>query len=73
LLALAEQGADLGGVEEAGQAEEVFLLRRAGRGGGAELAAVVEDPVEVDGRVEGLEGRLVQAGVRGVSFALGLG
>ena len=56
LLALAEQGPDLVGIEQAGQAEEVFLLRRAGRGRGAELAAVVEDPVEVNGRVERLEG-----------------
>ena len=60
LLALAEQGPDLVGFEQAGQAEEVLLLRRPGRGGGAELAAVVEDPVEVDRGVEGLEGGLVQ-------------
>jgi hypothetical protein len=72
LLALAEQGADLVGFEQAGQAEEILLLGRPGRGGGAELAAVVQDPVEVNGRVEGLEGRLVEL-VGGVSLALGLG
>ena len=32
-----------------------------------------EDPVEVDGRVEGLEGGLVQRSVGGVALALGLG
>ena len=71
-VAWAEQGPDLVGIEQAGQAEEVFLLRRASRGGGAELAAVVQDPVEVNRRVEGLEGRLV-LDIAGVSFALGCG
>jgi len=71
LLALAEQGPDLVGIEQAGQAEEVFLLRRAGRGRGAELAAVVEDPVEVNGRVERLEGGPV-LDIAGVALALRL-
>src|SRR5580693_5205405 len=73
LLALAEQGPDLVGFEQAGQAEEILLLRRPGRGGGAELAAVVEDPVEVDRGVEGLEGGLVHVDIGRVALALGLG
>ena len=43
-----------------------------GRGRGAELAAVEQDPVEVDGRVEGLEGGLVEQ-VGRIPLALGLG
>src|SRR5439155_2668686 len=73
VLALAEQGADLVRVEQAGQAEEVLFLRRACRRGGAELAAVVQHPVEVRGRVEGGEGGLVERGVRGVALAQRLG
>src|ERR1039457_6739302 len=71
VLALGEEGADLVGVEEAGQAEEVLFLGRAGRGRGAELAAVVEDPVEMRGRVERLEGGLVER-AGGIALALGL-
>src|ERR1700721_2247336 len=41
LVVRAERGSDLVGFQQAGQAEEVLLLGRAGRGGGAELAAVV--------------------------------
>ena len=73
LLTLAEQGADLVRLEQAGQPEEVFLFRRARGRSGAELAAVVEDPVEVGGGVEGLEGGLVQRSVGSVTLAQRLG
>ncbi len=70
VLALAEQGPDLVRFEQAGQAEEVLLLGRTRRGGRAELAAVVQHPVEVRGGVEGLEGRARLERVRGLALPL---
>ena len=47
VLALAQQGGDLLGLQEAGQPQVVLLLYTAHHGAGAELAAVEQDAVEL--------------------------